>query len=63
MHEAKIAQYRAEAAICIARANSDSNKSTSARWPKVAGDWTRMADELEVKNHPRGAESPEDGGN
>ena len=49
MHETQIAQYRAEAAICIARAISDSNKSTSARWLKVAADWTRMADELEAK--------------
>ncbi len=51
MHEDKIAQYRAEASICISRANADSNKSTSACWLKVAADWTRMADELETKLH------------
>ncbi len=49
MHEDKIAQYRAEASICISRANADSNKSTSACWLKVAADWTRMADELETE--------------
>ena len=53
MHENKIAQYRAEAAICIARANSDSNKSTSARWLKIAADWTHMAEDLEAKIHPQ----------
>jgi hypothetical protein len=57
MHEDKIAQYRAEAVICLSRANADSNKSTSARWRKVAADWTRMADELEAKIHPPKPES------
>ena len=52
MHENKIAQYRAEASVCNSRANSDSNKSTSARWLKVAADWTRMADELERRENP-----------
>lgn len=63
MYESKIVQYRAEAAICIARANADPNKSTSARWLKVAADWTRMADELEAKIHPPDPESPRVGGN
>jgi hypothetical protein len=52
MHEGKIAEYRAEAALCIARANSDSNKSSAARWLKVAADWNRMADELEGRDKP-----------
>jgi hypothetical protein len=52
MHEGKIAEYRAEAALCIARANSDSNKSSAARWLKVAADWNRMADELEGRDNP-----------
>ena len=52
MQENKIAEYRAEAAICIARANSDSNKSAAARWLKIAADWNRMADELERKLTP-----------
>ena len=47
MHEVKIAEYRAEAAVCIARANLNSNKSTAARWLEVAAEWTRMVDELE----------------
>ncbi|HUQ34739.1 MAG TPA: hypothetical protein VM144_00010 [Aestuariivirga sp.] len=63
MHEIKIAQYRAEAATCISRANADSNKSTSARWLKVAADWTRMSDELEAKIHSPRAEIPRDAGN
>lgn len=63
MHEDKIAQYRAEAALCISRANADSNKSTSARWLKVAGDWTRMANELQAKIHSPGPESPRKGRN
>ena len=63
MHEAKIAQYRAEAAICIARANSDSNKSTSTRWLKIATEWSRMADELEGKNLKTRPEIPGDSGN
>ena len=62
MHENKIAEYRAEAAKCIARANADSNKSSSARWLKVAADWNRMADELEAKLHPPGR-GPKEGGN
>jgi hypothetical protein len=53
MYENRIAQYRAEAAICIARANGDPNKSTSARWLKVADEWTRMADELESRIDPK----------
>ena len=55
MHENKIAEYRAAAAVCIARANSDSNKSASARWLKIAADWNRMADELELKLNPPGS--------
>lgn len=53
MHEDKIAQYRVEAAICISRANADSNKSSAARWLKVAADWPRMADELERRENPQ----------
>ena len=63
MHEAKISEYRAEAAICISRANSDSNKSTSARWRKVAADWTRMADELERRENRPKLENPKLEGN
>ena len=57
MNEDKIAEYRAEAAVCISRANADSNKSTSARWLKVAADWTRMADELDAKSTHLGQKS------
>jgi hypothetical protein len=63
MHENKIAQYRAEAAICISRANAESNKLTSTRWLKVAADWTRMADELETQLHPPESGSSEHRGN
>ena len=52
MHEEKIAQYRAESAICLSRANANSNKTTPAQWQKVAADWMRMADELEARIHP-----------
>ena len=63
MHEDKIAEYRAAAAICISRANSDSNKSAADRWLKVAADWTRMADELERKLNPPGPDRPKLDGN
>ena len=49
MHEYKIAEYRAQAAACKEKAESEPNKSTAARWQKVADEWTRMADELERK--------------
>jgi hypothetical protein len=52
MQEAKIAEYRAEAAVCRARAKLDANKSTSQRWFKVAEEWSRMADELERRDNP-----------
>jgi hypothetical protein len=47
MHENKIAEYRAQAAACKAKAESESNKSTAARWQKVADEWIRMANDLE----------------
>lgn len=50
MDEFKIAEYRAQAEACRARAELESNKSTAARWLKVAVEWDRMADELEGKN-------------
>jgi hypothetical protein len=53
MHESKIAEYRAQAAVCRARADLDPNKSTAARWLKVAEEWIRMADELERKENPK----------
>ena len=53
MHEAKIAEYRAEASACRARAERDTNKSTAARWLKVAEEWSRMADELECRDNPK----------
>jgi len=53
MHEAKIAEYRVEAAACKARAEADANKSTAARWLKVAEEWTGMADELERRENPK----------
>ena len=53
MHEAKIAEYRAQAAACKARAEADPNKFTAARWLKVAEEWTRMADELERRTKPK----------
>jgi hypothetical protein len=56
MHENKIAEYRAAAAACKARADADPNKSTAARWLKVAEEWNRMADELE-----RNLDPPTDG--
>ena len=52
VHEGKIAEYRAAAAACMARAVGDPNKSTAARWLKVAEEWTRMADELERRMNP-----------
>ena len=63
MHEDKIAEYRAEAAVCISRANSDSNKLAAARWLKLAADWTRMADGLETKLNPPAPAGPKPGGN
>lgn len=53
MHKFKIAEYRTEAAKCVARAKLDNNKSSAARWLKVADEWTRMADELERANLPK----------
>ena len=53
MHEVKIAEYRAEAAKCIARANADFNKTATAHWLKVVADWNRMADELERSDNPK----------
>ena len=52
MQEAKIAEYRAEAAVCRARAELDANKSTSQRLLTVAEEWSRMADELERRDNP-----------
>ena len=52
MHEQKIAEYRAAAAACKGRADADPNKSTAARWLKVAEEWVRMADDLERKLNP-----------
>lgn len=52
MNESKIAEYRAQAAACIALANLNANKSTSGRWLKVAEEWTRLADALERRNEP-----------
>lgn len=54
MHESKIAEYRAQAEACKTRAELDPNKSTAARWLKVAEEWTRMADELERRLYPKG---------
>lgn len=53
MHENKIAEYRAAAATCKARADADPNKSTAARWLKVAEEWSRMAEELERRENPK----------
>ena len=53
MHEDKIAEYRAQASACKARADADPNKSTAARWLKMADEWTRMADELERRSNPK----------
>ena len=52
MHEEKIAEYRAQAAACKARADLEPNKTTAARWLNVAGEWSRMADELECRLKP-----------
>lgn len=52
MYEEKIAEYRAQAAACVARAELDPNKSTAARWMKVAQEWTLMADDLEIRQRP-----------
>jgi hypothetical protein len=52
MHEDKIAEYRAQAADCKARAELEPNKTTSARWLKVADEWFRMADDLERRLYP-----------
>lgn len=57
MHEKKISEYRAAAAACKAWADADPNKTTAARWLKVADEWTRMADDLERQLRP-----PPDGG-
>ena len=46
MHEDKIEEYRAQAADCKARAELESDKTTSVRWLKVADEWFRMADDL-----------------
>ena len=59
MHDQKIAEYRAQAAECLARAELESNKSTASRWLKVAQEWTRMADHLEARVAPK----DEKGGN
>jgi hypothetical protein len=48
-HKEHIAQYRAEAAVCMEWANNERNKATAARWLKTADEWNRMADELEQK--------------
>jgi hypothetical protein len=53
MHEGKIAEYRASASACRARAAADPNKFTAARWLKVAEEWNRMADELERRDNPK----------
>ena len=47
MHEDKIAQYRAEASICITRADMDTNKASAARWRRLAEEWLAMAENLE----------------
>ena len=51
-HDVHIAQYRAEAAACIERANLEQNKTTAARWVKIAEEWSRMADVLERITKP-----------
>lgn len=53
MHETTIAEYRAQAAACTAQAELDANKSSVARWHKVAEEWSRMADELERRESPK----------
>ena len=53
MQDPKIAEFRTEAAACRARAERDANKSTAARWLKVAEEWSRMADELERPIKPQ----------
>lgn len=63
MHEQKIAEYRAAATSCKAWADAEPNKSTAARWLKVAQEWTRMADELERKLNQPNPENPPTGGN
>ena len=52
MNEDKIAEYRAEAAVCISRAEMDTNKTTVLKWRSLAEEWTRKADELERKLNP-----------
>ena len=47
MQQENIAKYRAEAEACLTRADLEQNKTTAARWVKLAEEWFRMADELE----------------
>ena len=48
MHEDKIAQYRAEASICITPARTSiRNKASAARWRRLAEEWLAMAENLE----------------
>jgi hypothetical protein len=51
MYLEKIAEYRAQASACRTRAGAEANKSTAARWLKVADEWTCMADELERRHN------------
>lgn len=51
MYLEKIAEYRTQASACRARAEKEANKSTAARWLKVADEWARMADELERRHN------------
>ena len=47
MHEDKIAEYRAEEAACITRADLDGNQASAARWRNLAQEWLAMAENLE----------------
>ena len=52
MHEEKIAEYRAEAAACISRADLDQNTGSAMRWRKLAQEWLAMAENLEQREKP-----------
>ena len=50
MNEAKIAEYRAEAAACAARAAEEYDIESKTRWTRLAQDWSKLADNLAGKN-------------
>ena len=52
MHDGKIAEYRTTAAVCIKWAESETKKSRSLPWRKLAEHWIRKAAALEKKIKP-----------